>query len=230
MVKLQIKLEEEREERLRRAEKKREEEDQIFLLDVSKIEMMRVERIRTARRLSEAARGRAREAKEDEESWLKEVRRMEEETPLTPPTQPPIHMAKMPAGAEPWKSMSGTISVPDSQSGSRATEGRMLTNFNFDTAENSEEMQAKAQMTARPSQKQITIGDDARSSEEMPIHPSGVTRPAEGLSVPEVAAMPSKEQNTSGDDASSSEEKPGHSPGVTRPAEGLNVCTRVKTK
>ena len=59
----------------------------------------------------------------------------------------------------------------------------------------------------------------------MPIHPSGVTRPAEGLSVPEVAAMPSKEQNTSGDDASSSEEKPGHSPGVTRPAEGLSVYT-----
>ena len=115
--------------------------------------MMREEKIRTARRLTEAARGRAREAREDEESWLREVRKMEEETPLIPPAQPPIQMAKMPAGAESWESMSGTMGVPDSQSGSRATEGRMLTNFNFDTAGNSDEMQAQAQVTAMPSKK-----------------------------------------------------------------------------
>ena len=97
-------------------EMKRAEEDQQFLQVVSTIEM-REERLKEARRLTTEARMKAREAQEDEEGWLREVIRMEEMTPSSPPAQPPNQLAKMPAGKEPWGSMEDMRGVPDWMSG-----------------------------------------------------------------------------------------------------------------
>jgi hypothetical protein len=112
MIKLQIEHETEKEERMKIVEMKRNEEDQQFLQAVSLIEK-REERLEEARRMTMEARRKAREAKEDEEGWLKEVLRMEEMTPSSPPAPSPSQTAKMPTGKEPCWSMEGMNSVPD---------------------------------------------------------------------------------------------------------------------
>ena len=155
MIKLQIEHEEEKDKRLKRVERKRAEEDQQFLQVVSTIEM-REERIKEATRLTAEARRKVREAQEDEEGWLREVIRMEEETPSSPPTQPPNQLAKMPAGKESWESVEEMRSVPDSLSGCR--EG-VATKSN--------------PAGATPSLTRSTIQGQA----------PGVARPAEGLNI-----------------------------------------------
>ena len=69
--------------------------------------------------MTKEVRMKAREAKEDEEGWLREVIRMEEMTPSSPPASSPNQTAKMPTGKEPWRSMEDMSSVPDRMLGGR---------------------------------------------------------------------------------------------------------------
>ena len=102
MVKLQIELETEKVERLKRAELKRTEDDMNFLQEVTTIEK-REARLSEARRMTEEAR---RKVREDEEEWLRVVLLLEEpEATSTSPAPSPNLTAKMPTGEEPFWSM-----------------------------------------------------------------------------------------------------------------------------
>ena len=89
MVKIQITLEEEKRDRLRRVEERRREDEE-----------------REAQRfLAEVMRMEESGANVDDQAWLEEALRMEEGESNQPPTPPPSLQAKMPIGAEPWRKL-----------------------------------------------------------------------------------------------------------------------------
>ena len=101
MIRLQIKMEKDKEERLERRDRKREEEDRKFLIDVVAIEE-REKRLERTRLLTAEAR------RKEEQEWLKNALLQEDavETPAastsSPGDPPPILLSESSLGVEPW--------------------------------------------------------------------------------------------------------------------------------